>query len=88
MIEYCRLNIEDLMFASLRAVGSALYEPEAGGSTIKKNDKNEKSKPPARRGCSAYASESDIHKYSIFNLQLTSGHFSRAWSRKKQRRAQ
>ena len=26
-------------------------------------------KPPARRGCSAYASESDIDKYSICNLQ-------------------
>ncbi len=28
-------------------------------------------KPPARRGCSAYASESDIHKYSIYNLQYS-----------------
>jgi hypothetical protein len=35
MIEDCRLNIEDLRFASLRAVGSAPYEPEAGGSVIK-----------------------------------------------------
>jgi hypothetical protein len=25
-------------------------------------------KPPARKGCSAYASESDIHKYSILRL--------------------
>jgi len=31
MIEYCRLNIEDLMFAY-------------GGSIIKKNDKNERAK--------------------------------------------
>ena len=30
---------------------------------------NDRAKPPARRGCSAYASESDYHKYSIFNLQ-------------------
>ncbi len=35
MIEDFRMNIEDLMSASLRAVGSALYEPEAGGSIIK-----------------------------------------------------
>jgi len=28
-------------------------------------------KPPARRGYSAYASESDIHKYSICNLQYS-----------------
>ena len=32
--------------------------------------KKDGAKPPARRGCSAYASESDIHKSSIFNLQF------------------
>jgi hypothetical protein len=42
------------MFVPLRAVGSALYEPEAGGSIIKKNDKTKE--------------RSDIHKFSIFNL--------------------
>ena len=30
--------------------------------------KKDGAKPPARRGCSAYASESDIHQYSICNL--------------------
>jgi hypothetical protein len=43
------------MFASLRAVGSALYEPEAGGSIIKQKMIKTKER-------------SDIHKYSIFNL--------------------
>jgi hypothetical protein len=36
MIEYCRLNIDYLRSASLRAVG----EPEAGGSIIKKDHEN------------------------------------------------
>jgi len=31
LIEDCRLKIEYLRSASLRAVGSALYEPDAGG---------------------------------------------------------
>jgi hypothetical protein len=44
IIEDCRLKIEDLRFASLRAVGSRLYEPEAGDSVIKKDDKNERAK--------------------------------------------
>jgi len=33
--------------------------------------KKDGAKPPARRGCSAYASESDIHQYSICNLQFS-----------------
>jgi hypothetical protein len=34
------MNIEYLRYTSLRAVGSVLYEPEAGGSIIKKDHKN------------------------------------------------
>jgi hypothetical protein len=34
-------------------------------------DKKGRAKPPARRGCSAYASESDIHNSSIVNLHLS-----------------
>ena len=37
IIEYFRLKIEYLRSASLRAVGSALCEPEAGGSILKRN---------------------------------------------------
>ena len=37
------------------------------GLIVKTDPKNELAKPPARRGFSAYASESDIHKSSIFN---------------------
>ncbi len=47
------MNIDDLWFASLRAVGSALYEPEAGGSILKKDHKNDR----ATRGAS------DIQKF-------------------------
>jgi hypothetical protein len=36
---------------------------------IYNNHKSEEAKPPARRDCGAYASESDILKYSIGNLQ-------------------
>ena len=32
--------------------------------------KKDGAKPPARRGCSAYASESNIQKYSICNFQF------------------
>jgi len=33
--------------------------------------KKGRAKPPAHRGCSAYASESDIHHSSIVNLYLS-----------------
>jgi hypothetical protein len=32
-------------------------------------NREDRAKPPARRGCRAYASESDNHKSSTFNLQ-------------------
>jgi hypothetical protein len=37
IIENFRLKIEYLRSASLRALGSALYEPEASGSILKRN---------------------------------------------------
>jgi len=41
------------------------------GNSIDFN-KKDRAKPPARRGCSAYASESDTtnHQYSIVNIQF------------------
>jgi hypothetical protein len=70
MIEYFRLKIEYLRSAFLRAVGSTLspscrlYEPEAGleaepeaGGSIRK------------RTILKMTEQSDIHKYSIVNIQ-------------------
>jgi len=58
LIEDCRLNIEYLRSA-------------AGGINLKKDQKKGRAKSPARRGFSAYTSESDIHKSSIFNSLST-----------------
>jgi len=68
MIDYFRLNIEYLRFASLRAIGSALYEPEAGGSILKR---------PIKK----LTERSDYHKYSIDNLQSSILVFSGGISR-------
>jgi hypothetical protein len=59
IFEYFRLNIEYLRYSSRREPLGRTIDFKKGGA-----------KPPARRGCSAYASESDIHKYSIVNLQF------------------
>ena len=40
------------------------WPPARSGTILRLGEKR------ARRGCSAYASESDIHKYSINNLQF------------------
>ncbi|MGD2015751.1 MAG: hypothetical protein PVG84_18515, partial [Desulfobacterales bacterium] len=52
-------------------------------SIIKKDHKKGGAKPPARRGCSAYALESEIHRSSLFNLTPTKDNRPK-WKQPKQ----